>query len=231
MFDSLFADAIRESQRVDFKATGTPKLANAQQSFRKQSQISNFRKLLGRHQAYFTNHTFLSRGHLSPDADFIFSSGQFATYFYANVIPQFQSINGGNWVAIESIARHLAEQEATNVDIYTGTYGHLQLPSADGDLVPLYLSTSEQIEVPEYMWKIVHNPHTQSAIVFITLNNPYADRRDHPPMCPDVCEQAGINDRNFNTVKKGLSYCCTYETFSRIVTAIDLNARHLLAFR
>lgn len=224
-------DAIRESQRVDFKATGVPKLAKVEQSFRKQSQISHFRKLLGQRQPYFTNNTFLSRGHLSPDADFIFSSGQFATYFYANAFPQFQSINGGNWVHIEMMARRLAEQAATNVNIYTGTYGQLELPSADGDLVPLYLSPTNHIEVPEYVWKIVHNPRTQAAIVFITLNNPHANRREHQLLCPDVCEAAGINDRNFRTVKKGLSYCCTYEAFSRIITTIDLNVRNLLTLR
>lgn len=225
------ADAIRESHRVDFKATGIPKLAKIEQNFRKQSQISHFRKLLGRSQTYFTNNTFLARGHLSPDADFIFSSGQFATYFYANVCPQFQSINGGNWVHIEVTARRLAEEANTNVNIYTGTYGQLELPSANGDLVPLYLSTTEQIEVPKYLWKIVHNPKTHAAIVFITLNNPHTNRREHQPLCPDVCTEAGINVRNFNTVKKGLSYCCTYETFSQIVSTIDLSARNLLTLR
>lgn len=216
---------------MDFKATGIPKRAAVQQSFRKQSQISHFRKLLGRSQTYFTNNTFLSRGHLSPDADFIFSSGQFATYFYANVCPQFQSINGGNWVHIEATARRLAEQAATNVNIYTGTYGQLELPSADGDLVPLYLNANDQIEVPKFLWKIVHNPRTHAAIVFITLNNPHTSRREHHPLCPDVCKEAGIIDKNFHVVKKGLSQCCTYEAFARIVSTIELSAHNLLTLR
>lgn len=225
------ADAIRESQRVEFKGNGVPKRAKAEQNFRKQSQLSHFRKLLGRNQAYFTNKTFLARGHLAPDADFIFSSSQFATYFYANVCPQFQSINGGNWARIEATSRRLAEQEATNVNIYTGTYGQLELPSVSGDLVPLYMSSTDQIEVPKYLWKIVQNPRTHAAIVFITLNNPHASRREHQPLCPDVCAEAGIIDNSFHTVKKGLSYCCTYESFSRIVSTIDVSVRNLLTLK
>lgn len=221
-------DAIKEQRRVDFKATGIPKLAMIEQNFRKQSQISHFRQLLGQNQPYFTNGTFLSRGHLAPDADFIFSSGQFATYFYANVCPQFQSINAGNWLSIESTTRRLAEQAATNINIYTGTYGQLALSSADGDLVPLYMSTTKQIEVPKYTWKIVHNPRTQAAIVFITLNNPFSSRRENEPLCPDVCEMAGVNYKNFNTAKKGFTICCTYEAFSQIVSTIDLKARNIL---
>lgn len=52
--------------------------------------------------------TFISRGHLSPDGDFIFAHEQLLTYFFVNVAPQWQSINGGNWVRIENYVRKLA---------------------------------------------------------------------------------------------------------------------------
>lgn len=96
LFACPTTDNIKESDRVSFKIDGIPRRAKAEVSYRKQAQIEHFKSILGRQQSYFTNTSFLSRSHLTPDADFVFSSGQFATYFYANVAPQFQSINGSN---------------------------------------------------------------------------------------------------------------------------------------
>ena len=75
-------DNIKESDRVGFKIDGIPRRAKAEVSYRKQAQIEHFKSILGRNQHYFTNTSFLARGHLTPDADFVFSSAQFATYFY-----------------------------------------------------------------------------------------------------------------------------------------------------
>lgn len=226
-------DNIKESDRVGFKIDGIPRRAKAEVSYRKQAQIAHFRSILGRNQHYFTNTSFLSRGHLTPDADMVFSSGQFATYFFANVVPTFQTVNGANWNRVENLARQLAQQEQTNLDIYTGTYGQLALPSSDGDLVPLYLSESNQIEVPEYLWKVVYNPHRSAAIVFITMNNPFAARRsDIRALCPDVCEQSGISFSQ-QTARRGFTYCCSYDAFAQYIPMHipPLRVNHLLALR
>ncbi len=42
---------------------------------------------------------YMARGHLAPDADFVYESFQDATYYYFNAAPQWQSINNGNWKA------------------------------------------------------------------------------------------------------------------------------------
>lgn len=225
----VHTDNIKESDRVSFKIDGIPKRAKAEVSYRKQQQIERFKQMLGRSQHYFTNTSFLSRGHLTPDADFVFSSAQFGTYFYANVCPQFQSINGGNWKNVENFARQLAAQEQTNVDIYTGTHGQLALVSSSGDLMPLYLSETDQIEVPEYLWKIVHNPQTNAAIVFISINNPFARRSDVHQLCPDVCQQSGIQFTH--NARHGFTYCCTYKDFARQVSPPALQANRLLVLQ
>lgn len=214
---------------MSFKINGIPARVKAEIRYRKQEQITHFKKILGRSQHYFTNSSFLSRGHLTPDADFVFTSAQFGTYFYVNVCPQFQSINGGNWNRVENAARQLAAQEQTNLDIYTGTYGQLSLVSSNGDLVPLYLSETDQIEVPEYLWKIVYNPRTNAAIVFITSNNPFIRRSDIHQLCPDVCQQSGVDFQQ--SARRGFTYCCTYDSFARQVSTPTLHATHLLTLQ
>ena len=53
---------------------------------------------------------FFAKGHLSPDAAFIYQLEQYATYYYINAAPQFQSFNGGNWKQLESATREVAER-------------------------------------------------------------------------------------------------------------------------
>ncbi len=47
----------------------------------------------------------LARGHLAPDAAFIYDAFQEATYYFINVAPQFQAFNNGNWKALEMKTR------------------------------------------------------------------------------------------------------------------------------
>lgn len=52
---------------------------------------------------------FLARGHLAPDADYPLLGEQDATYYYSNVVPQWQSINNANWKVRQrraSVAEH-----------------------------------------------------------------------------------------------------------------------------
>ena len=42
----------------------------------------------------FDSDIYLARGHLSPNADFIFYSWMDSTYHFVNVAPQWQAFNG-----------------------------------------------------------------------------------------------------------------------------------------
>ena len=52
---------------------------------------------------------WFARGHLSPDKAFIWDFEQFATYFYINVDPQFQTFNAENWLYAEKETRMMAK--------------------------------------------------------------------------------------------------------------------------
>ena len=53
---------------------------------------------------------WFAKGHLSPDAAFVYQREQDATYFYINAAPQFQSFNNGNWKQLEEVTREMAEK-------------------------------------------------------------------------------------------------------------------------
>ena len=53
---------------------------------------------------------YFAKGHLAPDAAFIYDAFQDATYYYINVAPPFQSFNNGNWKSLEMAVRELADK-------------------------------------------------------------------------------------------------------------------------
>lgn len=73
----LTLDNVPEDEQRPFKAAGVPKLARPQESYKKTAQIERFNEIFGDNQQYFNATSFLVRGHLAPDADFVFSSGKF----------------------------------------------------------------------------------------------------------------------------------------------------------
>ncbi|XP_064087757.1 uncharacterized protein LOC135202338 [Macrobrachium nipponense] len=162
---------------------------------------------------------YLARGHLAPDSDFVLEPEQDATYFYANVVPQWQAINNGNWKSLENSVRELADNRGRTFEIWTGIYDVLHLPSASGDSVELFLGLSEQqrlIPVPALMWKVVHDPTSKTAIAIVVVNdvkgfgagsNPSIDL--HEPPCSDLCSRVTWVDWDTSDLSSGLTFCCS----------------------
>ena len=164
---------------------------------------------------------FFSRGHLAPDADFIYDEWQDATYYFLNAAPQWQSFNGGNWVAVENAVRDYAARARSRVQVYTGTLGHLSLMSDMGKMTKIYLSKGKKpyIPVPEFFWKMVYDPVSDGAIVFVGLNNPHfvGDPSTDASICPDRCASARWFFGFQSSIPKGFLYCCSYQDFAGVV--------------
>uniref|UniRef100_A0A182FLR6 DNA/RNA non-specific endonuclease domain-containing protein n=2 Tax=Anopheles albimanus TaxID=7167 RepID=A0A182FLR6_ANOAL len=230
--DSI-VDSIVESYRPSFKVAGVPSGTAPDAAYTIKSQLTRLTQLLGSSQQaakFVSNLSYLARGHMTPDADGIFRTWQWDTYFFINVAPQWQKVNGGNWLAIEKLGRTIADQLQHDVIVYTGTYDVLTLPHVNGTMIPITLSTSG-IEVPKWTWKILKSSATNSAIAFVTSNNPYRTTIDEDEfLCPDICKNTGWYTPSFDIFPKGFTYCCTVNSLNATIKYIpdDANAVNIL---
>lgn len=79
----------------------------------------------------------------------------------------------------------------------------------------IYLNPENKLKVPECFWKVVYHGSSKTAIVIVTSNNPYQLKAK--TLCRDICEKSNWANREFYNVKKGYTYCCTYESFKKVV--------------
>ena len=75
-----------------------------------QIKMTTYHGLQGIINGSSSSTNFFAKGHLSPDAAFIYQLEQYATYYFINVAPQFQSFNAGNWKALELANRQMAKR-------------------------------------------------------------------------------------------------------------------------
>lgn len=205
-----------------FKATEVSKKFNPAKSFTKASQLKRLKEIFGSDMKAreFLDQTYLARGHLAPDGDFIFVSWQFATYYYINTVPQWQSINNGNWKHIESELRSKADKLKTDLKIFTGGFKVLEL---EGQRITL---TSDGLEVPAWTWKIVQDSSSDSGIAFVTYNNPYANEVPEL-LCNDICSQSGWDWKARQTFSKGYTVCCEVGDLMNSIPAVPREAKAL----
>jgi DNA/RNA endonuclease G (NUC1) len=64
---------------------------------------------------------------------------QDASFYFANVAPQWQCFNGGNWAYLENGVRTFVAAYGADLDVYTGTHGVLELDDVDGNKVEIWL--------------------------------------------------------------------------------------------
>lgn len=151
--------------------------ASYQRLYSKENQRKQIENVLGSDEDvddYFdTDKLFLSRGHLGGKVDFFDRNHQRSSFFYVNTAPQFQSINGGNWLRVEDGIRRYVAKKMFNATIISGTHGILRFPSlADEEL---FLGEKRQLPVPQYFYKIVYDEDSGKGIVFISVNNPHIE--------------------------------------------------------
>lgn len=213
--------AMKSSTRPsNFKTSEVPTNIEAQKSFTKVNQMKRFEQVFGDREIAqeYLNKTYLARGHLAPDGDFIFVSWQFMTYYYINTIPQWQSINNANWKHVESIVRAKADKLRSDLVIYTGGFDVLKLKNKKISLEP------DGLEVPKWSWKIIKSSTGSSGIAFVTYNNPFATSAPNA-LCTDICNDYGWDWKERKQFAKGYTLCCRVNDLINAVSTIPSDAR------
>ncbi|XP_067633187.1 uncharacterized protein [Eurosta solidaginis] len=206
---------INESTRRTFRADGMKFSTTATNKYYKTTgQITRFESLFGKNQPYVSSTMFMARGHLAPDADFVFAYEQLATYYYANCAPEWQVVNAGNWVRVESETRKLAQSIGSDLLTYTSTLGVLELEHpTTGVSTPIYLGKDDVIPAPEWYYKVVMHPSLPVDLVFISLNNPFANVGPEVEFCTNVCAKYNVNSNYYTDATKGYTFCCELKDF------------------
>nr|UVJ48449.1 dsRNase1 [Hyphantria cunea] len=172
---------------------------------------------------YVTSRQFLARGHLAAKTDFVFATGQRATFYFINVAPQWQPFNAGNWNWLEQNLRARIGAAGYRAKVYTGTFGVSQLRDKNNRLVSIFLDRPHsRIPVPLYFYKVVYDPSLLQGTAFVSINNPYYTETEvrNLTFCTDRCR----NNSAFSWLRWqpdridiGYSFCCSVDDFRRTV--------------
>ncbi|XP_052898773.1 uncharacterized protein LOC128305389 [Anopheles moucheti] len=210
------------NNRPAFKLGGITTTVRLASVYTQRQQQERFTALLGSAEQankYINSTSFLAKGHLTPDADAVLDSWAGATYFFINAAPEWQAVNGGNWLRVENAARKVAAQLNDTVQVYSGVYDILRLPDRNGRPVALSLGDDGSVEVPKWLWKVIVHPPTGQGIVLISLNNPFATRAES--LCDDICSQYGWYQKEFKDLRKGYTHCCSVAEAQKAIKLIS----------
>nr|BAH72656.1 ACYPI001235 [Acyrthosiphon pisum] len=140
---------------------------------------------------------------------------QLGTFFYANITPQWESINQHVWALIESAIRSYAMDNDKKLEAYAGTHGQAMV---DGQ--PLFLTGDGRMPVAAWLWKAAVDRSTGAGIAFVCSNDPFKRAASPPCGDMDVC----VDGHWHAAVVVGWSFCCTLqqlvETVPGAATAI-----------
>ncbi|CAL8092467.1 unnamed protein product [Orchesella dallaii] len=179
---------------------------------------------------------FLARGHLTPNGDPITANEKAATFYFINASPQWQTINGGNWVYLEMAARELAGNALSTFTVWTGSYGVTTLDDVNGNPVEIWLGRSssgalvKKLPINHLTWKVIYDETTRTGVAVIQINNPWIRTvTEDDILCDDVCDQLSWVNWDTTDIVKGYTYCYTVASFkAKVSYAPDLGNLPLL---
>ncbi|KAF6197960.1 hypothetical protein GE061_007703 [Apolygus lucorum] len=150
---------------------------------------------------------FFSKGHLSPNADFLLETWRDVTFLFVNVQPQWQQVNGGNWNEVEVANRYNAAATGKKYEVITGAPGNLAPKSKN-----VYLDySSQKMPVPSTYTKLIREVESNKCIAMVSTNFPESKVQ---PKCKDICSAYKWPELK-DAQKAGYVYCCSYDEFAK----------------
>ena len=77
----------------------------------------------------------------------------------------------------------------------------------DVGLVNIFLYEEKYVPAPRLFWKVLHDQHSNTAAVFIGLNDPHKSEAP-PEVCPNRCAEMSWVDWEMADLEGGYMYCC-----------------------
>ncbi|KAH8394731.1 hypothetical protein KR222_002831, partial [Zaprionus bogoriensis] len=180
-------------------------------AYMKHNLYNAFCSILGQTQRYLPSarELVINRGHLVASADFLFVDQMVSTFRYLNVVPQFKSINDGNW---EKIERWLRDQvpPSSHLRIKTGGIDVLRLRDESGGVCCVYLAAGDRLPVPQWTYKLVRDATGRGIYAFLTFNSIFERQR---PSTPDFCRPVACPLSLPDNADAGFTYCCEPASF------------------
>lgn len=151
-------------------------------------------------------------------ADFYYQSQQASSFYYLNAVPMWSAINGGNWALLENNVRQFSNFRGEHLQVWTGSFGVLELEDSLETPHAVFLLDSTFLPVPKYLFKLVYEPLTRKAVVFVMINNPFMETVSLKDIvCRDVIEQiTWVKTRKPAILSKGILYACDYDEFKQV---------------
>ncbi|CAH1634799.1 unnamed protein product [Spodoptera littoralis] len=140
-----------------------------------------------------------------------------ASFEYKNVVPHWNSCSSKNWDDLEVLVRKLVKKAGRDLIVFTGTsnVNHDKL-SVD---IKINNGRERQQTIPLYLWKVVQDPATDSAIAIIQVNIPELTREEvkkNYVLCLDICDNIDwLDGPEWDDVDKGYTYCCNMKDFEK----------------
>ena len=164
---------------------------------------------------------YLARGHLAPNADYIFYSWMDTTFYLINVAPQWQNFNARNWAYLEEGVRELAISHSSDFVVYTGTSGTMQLEDVHGKMVDIHLY-QDKLPVPMFYWKIIHDPIAGTGVAAVGVNNPHLKEiTQELILCPPLSHHTLLDSlTGAEDITHGYLYLCRVEDLAESVPEV-----------
>ena len=123
----------------------------------------------------------LDRGHMSPAADNECSGKDVLAeaFYFTNMVPQYHSLNAGDWKSVETMTRQLAIDD-DSIHIWAGAVGDAK--------------HIKGLVVPTKNWKVIHAPKTNTwwAYIFDDTNTKPVGISPHIVKVEDVEKLTGF---------------------------------------
>ena len=105
------------------------------------------------------------------------------------------------------------------IDIYTGTHGILQYRDVNNNKKNIFLYEDKYVPAPRFFWKVLREKDSNTAAVFIGLNDPH-ERVAPLELCPNRCAEMAWVDWEMTDLDGGYMYCCDLQEAATVFSEI-----------